>query len=456
MKLEDKLYAVVDVETTGGKPADTKITEIAIYITDGKNIIETYSTLINPRRPIDWYVIKLTGITNEMVSNERTFEDVSGEILNLLSDKIFVAHNVDFDYNIIRREFLEIGKPFDAKKLCTVKSARKVFPGLSSYSLGNISAHLNINLNNAHRASEDAKATADLLHLILNEAELEFLQNEIVQQNHIIELPDNWRIRNDVSIESNSGIIYFHDENDEIMCIENASNIQKRIFSIINQNKKHDLHDTKLYTHTRSITIDYISREFKAEMKALNDIQTLRPKFNKVMKPHNNSFSIHMKEDEHQLLYLNIIKKNNLKEDIQGPIIYTNSFKNSEKIKQKIMYSQDLSLLPSMKKQILRVSEDLKPILVKEYNDLMRNKIYKEFSCPFSEGYYVFDINSDNEVEAIRIKDHYLHSWGRGLIENNEIINYQPEFNFDPNQKITRKFLNILPKTSYKIVKSTI
>lgn len=453
MKLENNLYAVVDVETTGGKPADTKITEIAIYITDGEKVIETYSTLVNPKRPIDWYVVKLTGITNEMVRAERTFEEVASDIQKLLEDKIFVAHNVDFDYNIIRREFLEIGLPFDAKRLCTVKSARKVFPGLSSYSLGNISAHLNIELTNAHRASEDAKATADLLHMILSEADFEFLQNEIVQQNHIVELPEHWTVRDNLSIDAHPGVIYFHDETDQIIYIENASNIQKRIFSIINQNKKHDQLEKKIYDFTRSITIDYISRDFKAEMKALNDIQALRPTYNKVMKPQNNAFAIHLKEDEHQLLYLNIVKKNNVKEDIQGPIILSNSFKNSEKIKQKILYSQDLTLLPSMKKQILRVTEDLKPVLVKEYNDLLTNKIFKEFSCPFSEGYYVFDINADNEVEAMYIKEYYIHSWGQGVIENNEIVNFRSEFDFDMNQKLTRKFLNILPKTSYKIIR---
>jgi DNA polymerase-3 subunit epsilon len=108
IKTASKLFAVVDVETTGGRPVDTKITEIGIVISDGKHIIHEYKALINPTRKIDWYVTKLTGITDEMVASEPTFGELADEINSLIKDKIFVAHNVDFDYGLIKREFLEI------------------------------------------------------------------------------------------------------------------------------------------------------------------------------------------------------------------------------------------------------------------------------------------------------------------------------------------------------------
>ncbi len=455
MKLNNQLYAVVDIETTGGKPADTKIMEIAICISDGVQILEQYSTLINPQRPIDYYVKKLTGITDEMVINSPEFHEKAEEIAALLEGKIFVAHNVDFDYNIVKREFLEIGKPFESQKLCTVKSSRKVFHGLSSYSLGNITAHLEIELTNAHRALDDTIATAHLLHKILEKSDLSFLQEEIKNQNYIVELPEGWTIKNNEVIEPKSGIIYYHGEEGEIIYIESSSNVQKLLYTFINKEMHKDALAKRVAEHTRTITLDYVVDNFKAEVKMLNDIQSLKPRYNKIMKPHSDNFVVHLKQDEHAMYFLNIVKKANLKDEIEGPMILSNSFRNGEKIKQKIIYSQDLAQLPVMKKQILKVTEELKHILVKEYNDLLKTKIFKEYSCPFGEGYYVFNINAENEVEAISVKDYYIHSWGYGRLEGNEILDFKSEFEFDSNQKITRKFLNILPKTSYKIFQKT-
>ena len=93
------MYAIVDIETTGGYAANHRITEIAIYLHDGMQVTDTYHSLINPGRNIPHYITGLTGISTEMVLDAPTFEEIAQDILNLLEGKVFVAHNAHFDYS---------------------------------------------------------------------------------------------------------------------------------------------------------------------------------------------------------------------------------------------------------------------------------------------------------------------------------------------------------------------
>lgn len=447
------LFAVVDVETTGGKPSDTKITEIAIIISDGKNILEEFSTLVNPHKKIDWYVSKLTGITDEMVAVAPTFEDSSERIKELLAGKIFVAHNVEFDYNIVKREFLEIGKPLENQKLCTVKSAKKVFQHLSSYSLGNLSEYLNISLPNAHRALDDTRATTELLHRILEKVDFDFLYSELKHQNHIVDLPEHWTIRDGKSIEASTGLIYFHDAESKIIYVDYTNNFQKKLYTIIDSARNKDVLNAKLVRQTASITLDEVGDLFKAEMKMLNDIQFHKPKFNKPFKAQNDLYSLYLKKDDRGLLFFSISRTKGM-EDTDSPIVFSASFKNAEKIKNKFNLSSDIAQLAVLKKRINAEDSPVKDYLVNQYNQTFLDKLYKEYCCSFKNGYYIFNIYGENQFDAIEVKDFYLHSWGQGAMEGNKVLSFQPEFEFEKNQKLTRKFLNILPKTSFKILKT--
>src|SRR6195952_5270801 len=162
------MYAIVDIETTGGHASANGITEIAICIHNGKKVIERYATLVNPRREIPIYISALTGITNEMVENAPNFEDVAHDIYHLLNGKIFVAHNVNFDHSFVRYHLAAAGYELQCNKLCTVRLGRKIMPGLPSYSLGRLCTHLNIGNEARHRAMGDAEATAELFTLLLN------------------------------------------------------------------------------------------------------------------------------------------------------------------------------------------------------------------------------------------------------------------------------------------------
>jgi len=137
-KLVTNMYAIVDIETTGSYASAHGITEIAIYIHDGEKITRHFETLINPNQAIPRYIKALTGIDDEMVADAPQFQTVADVIYDLLNDKVFVAHNVNFDYSFVKHHLKAAGFELTAKKLCTVRLSRKVFPGLPSYSLGNL------------------------------------------------------------------------------------------------------------------------------------------------------------------------------------------------------------------------------------------------------------------------------------------------------------------------------
>ena len=162
----NRIYSVVDIETTGGVQGNNKITEIAVVQLQAGEVINKWASLINPERSIPAFITKLTGINAAMVRDAPRFEEIADTLRSLLKGSVFVAHNVNFDFGFIRKEYGALGQGFKMPKLCTVVESRKAFPKLKSYSLGNLAAHFELNLTNHHRALADATATAELLNLI--------------------------------------------------------------------------------------------------------------------------------------------------------------------------------------------------------------------------------------------------------------------------------------------------
>ncbi|MBD0411627.1 exonuclease domain-containing protein [Pseudoalteromonas distincta] len=164
----NRVYSVVDIETTGGLKGGNRITEIGLVKVQHGKVIDTWTSLVNPERHIPGFITSLTGISDSMVRNAPVFADIVKPLLDILAGSIFVAHNVNFDYGFIKKECEMAGHFFKMPKMCTVVESRKAFKGLKSYSLGNLSAHFNLNLTSHHRALADATATAELLLLIQN------------------------------------------------------------------------------------------------------------------------------------------------------------------------------------------------------------------------------------------------------------------------------------------------
>ncbi|RZK89782.1 MAG: DNA polymerase III subunit epsilon, partial [Pedobacter sp.] len=231
------LYAVVDIETTGGHASANGITEVAINIHDGNEITESYTTLINPGRAIPAYITALTGIDEEMLADAPAFEDVALQIYQLLHGKVFVAHNVNFDYSFLKHHLALAGYDLQCRKLCTVRMSRKIFPGKVSYSLGKLCNALQIPLQNRHRAAGDADATSILFNLLL-EHDLEGTIPEMLKKTSKEQvLPPNLDKAAIIRLPNQPGVYYFKDSKGKIVYVGKAKDLKKRVTSHFTGNK---------------------------------------------------------------------------------------------------------------------------------------------------------------------------------------------------------------------------
>ena len=166
MVKEIKMYAIIDTETSGGKYNEEKIIEIAIIIYDGKNIIDTFTTLIKPNVKVDYFVQKLTGIKNSDLVDKKTFKDYAELTSNLITNKIIVGHNVEYDYRILKNELESCNIKFSSETICTIKMSKEKYNDLKYYNLNYLCNYFNIKLKNHHRAYDDAFATLELFKIL--------------------------------------------------------------------------------------------------------------------------------------------------------------------------------------------------------------------------------------------------------------------------------------------------
>jgi DNA polymerase-3 subunit epsilon len=231
------MYAIVDIETTGGSARLEKITEIAVYLHDGDKITGEFVSLVNPERNIPYFITNLTGITNEMVEEAPCFFEIAKTIVELTEGRTFVAHNARFDYSFIRQEFKSLGFNYKRNILDTVALSRKLFPGHRSYSLGNICRDLKININGRHRAAGDALATVKLFELLLRrDTELNGTRSNLIKNTRISKLNPRLDISKIENVPEEPGIYYFYNENGELIYIGKSRNLKQRISTHLSNN----------------------------------------------------------------------------------------------------------------------------------------------------------------------------------------------------------------------------
>jgi DNA polymerase-3 subunit epsilon len=221
-------YAIIDVETTGGRPKESKITEIAIFIHDGEKVVDSLCTLINPEMEIPEFIVRLTGISDAMVASAPKFFEVAKQIVEITEGCVFVAHNVGFDYSMIRGEFRSLGFDYRRDQLCTVRSSRYILPGYESYSLGKLCRALGIETKNRHRASGDALATTQLFDILLEKTNGNlsgFVQGEIDTKD----LNPNLDLNSIDDLPEKTGVYKLFDEDNQLIYIGKSKSIKKRV-----------------------------------------------------------------------------------------------------------------------------------------------------------------------------------------------------------------------------------
>lgn len=289
------MYAVVDIETTGGSARLERITEIAVYIHDGTRIVEEYSTLVNPERNIPYFITSLTGITNEMVEDAPRFFEVARRIVELTEGKTFVAHNARFDYSFIRQEFGMLGYNFKRPMLDTVALSRKLLPGHKSYSLGNLCNDLGIEINGRHRASGDALATVRLLELLL-EKDRELKSGSLIKNRKAAKLHPALEISRLEEIPEEAGIYYFHDETGEVIYVGKSRNLSERVSSHLSNNTSG--REMEMRSLIADITWECTGSELIALLMESAEIKSRKPRFNRAQRRSGFRWGIYSHTDE--------------------------------------------------------------------------------------------------------------------------------------------------------------
>lgn len=271
------MYAVLDIETTGGQYNKEGITEIAIHKFDGLDVIDSFVSLVNPEKEIQPYVVKLTGINNKMLRRAPKFFEVAKRIIEITQNCILVAHNANFDYRILRTEFKRLGYHFDIPTLCTIDLSKELIPDLESYSLGKLCRNIGIPVSDRHRANGDALATLKLLEILLQKDRDKNIVKQFVKTGNKRDLSKKLlTFLDDLPVET--GVFYFHKYNGDIIYIGKAKNIK----SIVNNLFLSSTDKSRaMLKEISSVTFELTGSELIAQIKFHEEIMANKPKYNK-------------------------------------------------------------------------------------------------------------------------------------------------------------------------------
>lgn len=299
ISIHDTVFTVFDVETTGLSAANNRITEIGIVKLRGGEIIDEYETLINPGEFIPPYITQLTGITNEMVHKKPTFEDLAGDILSFIysgDDTVILGgHNVKFDHSFLNASLVRAGyNKLDSPALCTARLARRLSRQLPSKSLDSLRRHFGINSHRKHRALDDAKATAAILAIfidqLVNEFEFETVDDIIGFQFR--KIYDDTRLtarfkklkENLKSVPQKPGVYFMLNKKEEIIYIGKAKNLKERLGSYFYHNVSHSSKVRKLVRYVHKVDWETTGSELSALLTESRMIKSHKPRFNSAIK----------------------------------------------------------------------------------------------------------------------------------------------------------------------------
>lgn len=417
------MYAIIDLETTGSSASQDRITEVAIFIHDGEKVINEFSSLINPEKSIPPFITQLTGITNEMVASAPKFNDVAKEIAEITEGCIFVAHNVNFDYPFIKKEFNHLGYNYQRKTLCTVRLSRKLLPGQPSYSLGNLCTNLGIVVQQRHRAIGDAAATVKLFEILLSNSsdhkELGFLQTEINSKL----LPPNINLEEVNNISEETGVYYFYNSDNKIIYIGKSKNIKNRIikhFSVDYKSKK-AIEFKKAISH---FSYEVTGSELVALLLESDEIKKHQPIFNRAQRRTSFSYGVYHFEDGNGYINFEIVKVQERNDQALMTGTSPKQLKSmlTNKVR-KFELCQKLSGLEKSKKSCfdfqikLCFGACIENESVETYNERV-SKVLKEMH-PIAKSYLIIGSGRNYTEKSVVVVEngHYL---GFGYLDNNE------------------------------------
>jgi|TARA_R110000851_G_scaffold77514_1_gene170320 DNA polymerase III subunit epsilon len=416
------MYAILDIETTGGKYNEEGITEIAIYKFDGHKVVDQFSSLVNPEKPIQPFVVNLTGINNEMLRHAPKFYEVAKRIIEITDGCIMVAHNALFDNRILTTEFDRLGYQFEKETLCTVELAKKLIPDMPSYSLGKLVRSLGIPLSDRHRAQGDAKATVALFKLLLAKDTSKEIITETLRKDpkrqlepKLLDIIEN--------APSETGVYYMHNEAGNVIYIGKSKNIKKRLLQhFTNDNRK----SKKIQLEVKSVTFEKTGSELVALLKETEEIKQNKPLFNRT---HRRTLFTHQLTsfvDEKGYINLKIEKADARKKAITTFSNYQQAKSTLFKITEDNQLCQKLTGLYDTKKQCFNftIKECYGACVgkesVEEYNN--RVKAFLEKSSYDNQNMLIIDRGREIEERSVILIENGIYK-GYGFYNLNYQIN---------------------------------
>ena len=320
------MYAIVDVETTGGKYNEEGITEIAIYRYDGQKIVDQFSSLINPQREIQPFVQKLTGINAKMLVNAPKFYEVAKRIVEITNGAILVAHNAEFDYRIIRTEFDRLGFVFECESICTVEMAQTLIPEAPSFKLGKLARFLGIPISDVHRAHGDARATVELFKILLQKDSKKTILSTFVKTLNKKRVPNKYLHIID-ELPTETGVYYLYNKAGTIIYIGKSKNIKKRVLSHLTGSGRKAV---KIQKSIHSVSFELSGNECIALLKEQQEIKQNKPHFNHALKFRH--FPMGIRCDQNAPYHTLIIEQVRQEHD------YLDVFKNKKEAESRLRY----------------------------------------------------------------------------------------------------------------------
>lgn len=447
------MYAVLDIETTGGQFNEEGITEIAIYKFDGHQIVDQLISLVNPEKDIQPFVVKLTGINSAMLRLAPKFHELAKRIIEITADCVLVAHNASFDYRVLRNEFSRLGYDFQKDTLCTVELAQKLLPEMPSYSLGKLVRNLGIPLADRHRAYGDALATLKLFQLLLSKDTEKTILTSMIKSDiktglnpKFFDITDN--------LPTAVGIYYIHNEEGQIIYIGKSRNIKKKIMQHFTNNS---VLFKKVQKETYTVTFEKTGNELIAILKEAEEVLLNSPKYNKVTRKGIFPYSLYIKTNLQGYFYFSLEKTDGRKKNHMAFTSLAEGRKFIDKITAE--FEQPFYLEVLYEKKSKKVTEETFcttfEMNYKEYNDLLINLLQK--------------YNIDDGHTLILDKGRTINERSAVVLENGKLsgycfydLNYQINdpsriaANLTPitfhrnNRNIILNYLN--KKTGYKLI----
>jgi DNA polymerase-3 subunit epsilon len=272
------MFAVLDIESSGGKPGEEKIIDIAVFLYDGDQVVDQLISLVNPQKDIQVFVQKLTGITPKMVARAPRFHELAKRLVEITQDAVIVGHNIGFDYRVIKNEFESLGYPFERKILDTIPLTQKLIPGLKSYGLAQITKELDLYNSARHRAEGDARVTLDLFKILIQKDESKIIWGMIGRLDRNITDNEGVRLaRMTENLVGATGVYYLLDDQKKILYLGSSKNVRNHINNFfLEDNPKNDA----LKNQVAEIKMWPTGNDLLSHLHLYNEYKKLKPKYN--------------------------------------------------------------------------------------------------------------------------------------------------------------------------------